>query len=239
MPKEVAITPFPVRRWRSFALGSLWLGFVTYGVLLAPPSTPDTLEVIRLLSTGQWSELNPWVVVLFNLMGLWPVVYASLALSDGRDQAVPAWPFVVGSFGLGAFALLPYLALRKSTAMLPHGAAEGVLLRVMHHRWLGVGVAIPTLLLVAYGFTHGPVPGAWQDFLQQFSASRFIHVMSLDFCLLTLLAPCLLWDDMARRQASPFWGAAFLLPLLGPALYLMLRPAGVVANGAAVHSAAN
>ena len=53
------------------------------------------------------------VVVLFNLMGLWPVVYASLALSDGRDQAVSAWPFVVGSFGLGAFALMPYLALRE------------------------------------------------------------------------------------------------------------------------------
>ncbi|MEA5462443.1 DUF2834 domain-containing protein [Leptothoe sp. PORK10 BA2] len=239
-PKEVALTPVPVRPLRQFALGALWLGFVTYGVLLSPPSAPDTLGVILQLSTGQWAELNPWVVVLFNLMGLWPVIYASLALDDGRDQAVPAWPFVVGSFGLGAFALLPYLALRKSTATLPREPVDSLLLRVMHRRWVGVGVAILTLLLLAYGFTQGQGQiqgqGVWQDFLDQFSTSQFIHVMSLDFCLLTLLTPSLLWDDMARRQASPLWRGVSLLPLLGPAIYLALRPTGAAANVAAAKS---
>ncbi|MEM9265052.1 MAG: DUF2834 domain-containing protein [Cyanobacteria bacterium P01_F01_bin.13] len=226
MPKEIALAPFPVGRLQSIALGALWLGFVTYAVLLSPPSTPDTLDVIRQLSTGQWTDINPVVVVLFNLMGLWPVIYASLALNDGVEQALPAWPFVVGSFGLGAFALIPYLALRKSTLTLPYRATSSPLLKILNQRLWGVGVAISTLLLATYGFTHGYGRETWQEFLHQFSTSQFIHVMSLDFCMLTLLTPSLLWDDVARRRINPIWRAVSLVPLLGPALYLALRPTG-------------
>ncbi|MEM9976497.1 MAG: DUF2834 domain-containing protein [Cyanobacteria bacterium P01_D01_bin.2] len=227
MLKETVAASTLVQRWQALALGALWCGFVIYAVLLSPPdNAADTLEMIRQLSTGQWATLNPVVVVLFNLMGLWPLIYASLALSDGREQTVPAWPFVVGAFGLGVFALLPYLALRKSTFDLPHRSAESVLLRVVNHRLFGAGVVVATLLLLAYGFAQGQWGASWQTFLHQFSTSRFIHVMSLDFCMLTLLTPRLLWDDMARRGVASSWRLLSLVPLLGPALYLALRPAG-------------
>ena len=194
-------------------------------MLLAPPSTPDTIEVIRQLSTGQWDLVNPMVVVLFNLMGLWPLVYASLALSDGREQTILAWPFVVGSFGFGAFALLPYLALRASTATVPYRLPDTALLKGLNSRWLGWGVLSLTLILMVYGVVQGDLSTTWQDFCHQFSSSQFIHVMSLDFCMLTLLTPSLLWDDIVRRGAASSWRAVSLLPLLGPALYLALRPA--------------
>lgn len=226
--EEIAVNPCVAGRWQSFALGGFWAGFVTYAVLLSPPSAPDTLDVIRQLSTGQWSDLNPAVVVLFNLMGLWPVIYASLALTDGRDQVLSAWPFVLGSFGLGAFALMPYLALRKPTSALPYRAVDTRLLKGLNHRLVGVGVAIAAILLIAYGLSQDPWSNTWQDFLRQFSTSQFIHVMSLDFCMLTLLVPSLLWDDIARRKVSPGWRAVSLVPLLGPALYLALRPVEAV-----------
>ena len=50
--------------------------------------------------------------------------------------------------------------------------------------------------------------------------------MSLDFCLLCLLFPTLLGDDMARRGLTDkriFW-AVSLVPLLGAIAYLALRP---------------
>lgn len=224
MPKENAVAPSPAAQWQSLALGALWLGFVVYAVLLSPPSTPNTIEVIRQLSTGQWALLNPWVVVLFNLMGLWPLVYASLALSDGHEQSIPAWPFVVGAFGFGAFALMPYVALRKPTCHLPHRLPDTALLKRLNHRWLGWAVMVATLTLIVYGVAQGHLSETWQDFCYQFSTSQFIHVMSLDFCMLTLLTPSLLWDDIARRKAAPGWRAVSLLPLVGPALYLALRP---------------
>lgn len=228
-PEEIAIKPFPIGRWQSFALGALWLGFVTYGMLLSPSGTSETLDVVRQLSTGQWAGLNPVVVVLFNVMGLWPVIYASLALSDGCDQRLPAWPFVVASFGFGAFALMPYLALRKPTKHLPCRPAETLMLRIITHQWVGVGVAIATLSLLVYGLAQGNWYDNWQMFLSEFATNQFIHVMSLDFCMLTLLTPSLLWADLCRRNLSPAWRAVSLVPLLGPALYLAFRPVNVAA----------
>lgn len=222
-PSETTTHSFFVEQWQSFALGALWLGFVTYAIFLSPPSTPETFETIKDLSTGQWRELNSAVVVLFNFMGLWPVVYAAVALDDGREQTIPAWPFVVGSFALGAFALLPYLVLRKSTAHFPYHPGDSFLLKGLGHRFVGVGIVMACLLLMVYG-VHNGHSGTLQTFYEQFVTSQFIHVMSLDFCMLTMLTPSILWDDMIRRQVPGYWRSLSLIPLLGPGLYLAIRP---------------
>ncbi|MEL6382790.1 MAG: DUF2834 domain-containing protein [Cyanobacteria bacterium J06626_18] len=198
----------------------LWLGFVLYAFGVAPPDQPDTLEVIQRLSTGNWEGLNPAIVALFNLMGIWPMVYACLALIDGHRQPVPAWPFVLGSFGLGAFLLTPYLALRQPNATFMPPKSR--LLTVVDSRWLGLSLLIGALVLISYGVSAGD----WADFVQQWRTSRFIHVMSLDFCLLWLLVPSLLGDDMVRRGwKSPlvFW-LTVAIPLVGAAAYLTFRP---------------
>jgi len=75
--------------------------------------------------------------------------------------------------------------------------------------------------------TYGITQGNWADFVQQWQTSRFIHVMSLDFCLLCLLIPALLGDDMERRGLKDnglFWAIA-LTPLLGTLAYLSTRTA--------------
>ncbi|WP_353735256.1 hypothetical protein [Okeania sp. SIO2C2] len=56
----------------------LWIGFSTYAFLLAPPDQPDTLELIQKLSTGQWENINPLIVSLFNIMGIWPLIYRKI-----------------------------------------------------------------------------------------------------------------------------------------------------------------
>ena len=205
---------------RKIALGLLWLGFVSYAFLLAPPDRPDTFDLIKNLSTGQVAGINPLVVALFNIMGIWPMIYSSLLFADGRGQKVRAYPFALASFGVGAFALLPYLILRQ-----PHGTFTGqktLLLKIFDSRWLGILLAAGTVGLIGYGVTQGN----WGDFVQQWQASRFIHVMSLDFCLLCLLFSNLLRDDMSRRgltQPWIFWSVA-IVPLLGAVSYLVLRP---------------
>ncbi len=44
----------------------LWITFVSYAVLFAPPSQPETLNLIVKLSTGNWEHLNPLIIALFN-----------------------------------------------------------------------------------------------------------------------------------------------------------------------------
>ena len=205
---------------RKIGFGLIWLGFVAYAFLLAPPDQPDTLELIKNLSTGEWEGINPLIIALFNIMGILPLIYASVVFADGREQKILAWPFAAASFGVGAFALLPYLALRQSNQEFT--GSKDVLLKFFDSRWLGVALTLGTLLLLGFGLLNGD----WGDFIRQWQTSKFIHVMSLDFCLLCLLFPALLGDDMARRgvKDSPWFWLVALVPLVGSLLYLCLRP---------------
>jgi len=205
---------------RKIGFWLLWLGVITYAFLLAPPNQPETPELIKNLSTGKWEGINPLIIALFNIMGIWPMIYGALMFIDGRQQKIPAWLFATVSFGVGAFALLPYLALRQPNQEFT--GSKGTFLKVLDSRWLGVALTLGTLGLLSFGL----LKGNWGDFAQQWQTNRFIHVMSLDFCLLCLLFPALLGDDMARRgwkNSQVFWAVA-LVPLVGPLLYLCLRP---------------
>jgi hypothetical protein len=203
------------------ALWLLWVAFVVYAFGFAPPEQPDTLDLIKRLATAEVEGINPLIVALFNIMGVWPVIFASLLLFDGRMQKIRAYPFVLGSFAVGAFAILPYLALRHPNQSFT--GQKNWLLKVLDSRWFGGGVVIGAVALLTYGLTQGN----WSDFGQQWQTSRFIHVMSLDFCLLCLLFPIILKDDMARRgwQNSGIFWAVSLVPFLGAAIYLLIRPA--------------
>jgi len=205
---------------RKIGFGLLWAGFLTYAFLLAPPNQPNTPELLKNLSIGQLEGINPLITALFYILGIVPLAYACLMLIDGRGQKIKAWPFVTTSFGVGAFALLPYLALREPHPSFP--GKKDILLKILDSRWMGAFLTLGTSILLAYGL----MGGNWADFVQQWQTSRFVHVMTLDFCLLCLLFPALLGDDMAKRginNSKLFW-AVSLVPLFGILVYLCLRP---------------
>ena len=206
---------------RRIGLTALWLGFLAYAFVFAPPDDPGTMDLIIRLSSGQFAGVNPLVVNLFNIMGILPLMYCCLLYSDGRGQKLPAWAFSAGSFGLGAFALMPYLIFRKDNPGFV--GTKNWVIRLWDSRWTAIVIAALAMSLLVTGLTQGD----WADFVRQWQTSRFIHVMSLDFCLLSSLVPTLLSDDMARRGLSDrriFWAVA-LVPLFGPLVYLVLRPA--------------
>ncbi len=203
---------------RKIIFWSLWIGFSVYAFVFAPPNQPDTFELIKNLSTGQWEGINPLIVSLFNLMGVFPLIYSCMVFIDGKGQKIPAWIFTTFSFGVGAFALLPYLALREPNPDFV--GKKNAFLKILDSRITGIALSIGAIVLVSYA-----LQGGWSDFVQQWQTDRFIHVMSLDFCLLCLLFPALLGDDMAKRgMENPilFW-LVTLIPLFGPLAYLSVR----------------
>ncbi len=198
----------------------LWFGFTSYAFLFAPPDDPSTATLISNLINMKLEGINPLVIALFNIMGIFPMLYGCLMFADGRGQKLPAWLFATASFAVGAFAILPYLAWRSPN---PHFVGKkGWGLAVWESRITGIVLLSGAISLLYYGLSQGN----WADFLQQWQTSRFIHVMSLDFCVLSLVFPALLGDDMARRNLhNPkiFW-AVSLTPLLGSLVYVCLRP---------------
>ena len=206
--------------FKKVALTLIWVGFVSYAFLLAPPDSPNTIDLIKNLSTGQVQGVNPLIVALFNIMGVFPMIYSCVMYLDGKGQKLPAWLFSTASFAVGAFAILPYLIFRKPNPTFL--GQKNWFLKLLDSRWTGAIIALGAIALVVHGVTQGD----WNDFVQQWQTSRFIHVMSLDFCLLCALFPTLLGDDMARRGLTDrriFW-AVSLVPLFGAIAYLTLRP---------------
>ena len=171
------------------------------------------------MSLGEWQGINPLIISLFNLMGIWPAVYACVLFADGRGQRLRAFPFVLGSFAVGAFILLPYLIFRQPNPQF--SGSKDWLLKIWDSRITAIVLLIGALTLMIFGLSQGN----WQDFIQQWKSDRFIHVMSLDFCLLSLLFPLLIQDDLKRRgmKKSLLFTGISAVPLLGPLFYLSLR----------------
>lgn len=203
------------------SLWLLWIGFLVYVLLLAPPIQQSTLTLLKNLFTGRWTDINPIILSLFSLVGIWLQIYSCLMFFDGRMQKIRAWHFLLASAGTGVIGLTPYLALREPNQEFL--GKKDALLRLVDSRWTGVILTVSTIGLLTYGLLFGD----WGDYIHQFQTSRFINGMSVAFCLLCLLFPTLLGDDMARRNLrNPqiFWAVA-LVPLIGPLVYLCLRPA--------------
>ncbi|MDJ0649420.1 MAG: DUF2834 domain-containing protein [Xenococcaceae cyanobacterium MO_188.B19] len=199
--------------------GLIWLGFTIYAFAIAPDNDPNTVDLIINLSSGKFQDINPLIIALFNLMGILPIIYTCFLLFDGRSQKIPAWVFVTGSFGFGAFAILPYLALRQPSTVW--SGEKNTLLKVLESPITGIFITIGVTSLLFWGIVNGN----WSDFIQQWHTSKFIHVMSLDFCLLCLLLPVIVKDDLARRNINNslvFWGIT-LIPLFGTLAYLCSR----------------
>lgn len=207
---------------RNVILGAIWLSFVGYNLWLAPLARPYTWEVGRKLVTFQLSEVNSYLVAIFWLMGVWPMIYACLMFLDGRMQKVPAWFFFIGANFLGILWLMPYFLLRQRNQDVPKEKDKW--LTLLDQRKTGMFLLSITVILVSYAV----ITGDWQDFTDLFQHRAFVHLITLDFLLMAITFPitALLRDDLARHglhQPWIFWSIA-LTPLLGPLLYLCFRP---------------
>lgn len=198
----------------------IWLAFIAYALFFSPPDDPQTIDLIINLSTGQWEGINPYIICLFNIMGILPLIYASLLIIDGRGQKIMASPFVIGSFFLGAFALLPYLALRKSGTEFT--GEKTSIIKILDSRFLALSTTIACLALI----TIAIVKGDWQDFVIQWQSSKFINVMTLDFCCLSLLFPTIVDDDLNKRDVTnpQIFRMLSFIPLIGTLIYISCRP---------------
>ncbi|MFT6144763.1 MAG: hypothetical protein ACJAZO_004153 [Myxococcota bacterium] len=184
---------------------------VLFGLLLgealtlAPPSADGTGAQVMDWMTGAWSGYEPMMVAHFQLMGVWPFVLAAMCGPWLRGRRIPLWPFALGSMALGAFALLPGLAV-------PRSSGESV--PVLRSRWMAPVLGVPTLALLGWAAVAGD-PAVWW---QAFRTEQFIHIMGLDFVVLWL-------TSIAVAHARDGRGWVCAIPLVGALFWLWTQPA--------------
>ena len=199
----------PSQRVRLLAL-ALWMGLVMIAYI-SPPTRPDVGEWVRMTMLGYWIGQEAWLVAVFWLVGLSPLAIAGVLAGDLRARPVPAWPFVLAGFGVGGFAVIPWLVLSgdggRSGPSMP-----GMLRDVGGRRW-GIGVGVLSGAALACGAWWGDPIG----YLSLARSEGFAFIMSFDFAALWLATLVM----VRRRSRTRGWLLA-LVPVLGPALWVAL-----------------
>lgn len=207
---------------RKTLLWVIWIGFVAYTLWLAPLDRPYTWHLAKKLLTLQWNDLNAYIPAIFSLMGVWPMIYACLMFVDGQTQPFRVWPYFIGSNFTGVICLLPYLLFRRSNSLICGKPDRWI--ELLERRSTALSLLLATVGIIAYAL----LAGDWGDYVYQFQTRHFVHLITLDFCLMGLIFPItsMFEDDMARRglkQRWMYWTVA-LIPLFGPLFYLCYRP---------------
>ncbi|MBN1539326.1 MAG: DUF2834 domain-containing protein [Candidatus Thermoplasmatota archaeon] len=208
-------------RWNRLFL-VLWAALILYSLVFAPGSTDDTLQLLKDLLLDPFG-VEPMVLALFNLMGVLPMAYSAILLFEGREKGLRSWPFVLGSFFAGAFSILLYLGLRRPQRTFR--GKKGPLLRILDSRAYGVILKLAGVSLIAYGLGAGDP----SNFLELFNNNMLVHVMTLDFLILTMALAYAIHDDMIRRGWTGRWRylAFGMVPLIGPLTYIWARPSQI------------
>eukprot|EP00741_Cyanophora_paradoxa_P012375 tig00020610_g11957.t1 len=214
-----------------------WIAFFGVAAATAPPDTAGYTAslVADCVNPLAWGRVNPVLLAEFQLMGVWPAVYAAL-LSSEKDGKIKKWPCLLASFFFGAFALLPFLAIRAG-----QGTAGTTEPEESRGKWAGVFESKATaavLLASAIGLgVYACLPrDGWsdfwfQDFRRLFATDPFVHTMTLDFFTLSALLPFVQAADMRRRgwlkraEDKSLLATSALFPIVGPCIYLLARPA--------------
>lgn len=218
-----------IDRVLSMGIFTLWLGLIVYATQFSPNQVPafDTYLIRKFLFLEVDDvRINPIFTQIFFAMGIWPVIYSALLVPGQLRRQTPPLPFCLLSFGFGAFALIPYMALWTPTEKLDKQADSSpkAIEKALESKILAGGCIFSLSIIIYNIISCNSV--AWAEFASLFYESRFVHITSIDFLTLTLLAPFWVANDAQERNwdAEYFVFAVIFLPLLGPALYLLLRP---------------
>lgn len=187
----------------------IWVSFILYAWLFAPTGNAGYLNQLLTMDNP-----DPLLLCVFSMLGIFPMAFSMMLLSHDR-QRIPAWPFAIGSFALGAFALLPYFFLTKNEAVRSVRTPRW-LLSVFQSLSLRLLLLIGTMVLVVYGFGWGSI----EQYVPAFQASSFVHVMTIDLFVLSGLSVYAIYCYEQQRRYLAWLG---VIPLIGFLLYLVIE----------------
>ncbi|WP_338781512.1 hypothetical protein [Metabacillus sp. FJAT-52054] len=180
----------------------LWFILVAYALFLAPGQGGLQDPVLKSLLAGNYKELDPLIMMVFSFLGIFPIVWSGLYLRQDH-YSVPAWPFALLSFGLGAFSLLPYLFFKgKDRKKRSNVRRAGRIL-------LSNLVILPLLLATLSLYVYGLFQGRFSAYQEAFMQSKLVSVKTADFIVLVIYS---YWWMKREKPGSEKW---CLFPLAG------------------------
>ncbi|MGR9048690.1 hypothetical protein ACQ4XT_08680 [Halobacillus faecis] len=188
-----------------------WIAFISYALFLAPDGNLGYLDQLLTMD-----EPDPFLLMVFSFLGIYPLVFVALLIGEDHGR-LPLWPFLLGMFMLGAFALMPYFFLSKARE-IKRGRIPDWFVKIFHTRFFIFVLMAVTAVLLWHGLGNGDDQAYWRAF----QTSNFVHVMTIDFMVLTLLSIFVIYWKERRdgRATHRHWMGA--IPIFGALVYLLL-----------------
>ena len=203
------------QRFKLLVLFFLLVLFIFIILTFQVPSGEE-LTLIMNLIFFQYSALEPLLIIVFYLMGIWPAVQASLLYGDGREKRIPEWPFILTSFFMGAYALSVYILVRENKKTQKQ---NNKLHQLLDSKLWGLILAVLTVGLFILGFILGnPL-----RYISEFQKYLFVRVMTIDFLLFTLMTPITIYIHSVNNSIDlPIYILILgMIPILGAIYYLL------------------
>ncbi len=192
---------------------AFWLLLICYALFLSPVE----VDVNYLTTLISLQEPEPLIVAVILLQGIWPVVFGLLLLENDQST-IKAWPYVMFSFLFGAFALLPYFIFNENQRNGVNRTSSRIR-NMIKNPFIPSVLLIFTIIFVVYGFVYG----SFEVYQNAFYTSRFVHVMTIDFGLLTLLSLLGITHHAYYRKGHGSWLCMLgFIPIFGPLFYLFI-----------------
>ena len=186
----------------------VWLVLVGTVWVFAPRDEVSVYSWVLEQIAFRSSMKGNWVVAWFWLLGIWPALVGLLLRSDWNARP-PAWPFVLGSFFLGCYVLLPWFVIRRE----PRRVREDG----WFDRWdIPVGIVFVALFLVAWATASGHPSEIYHAVLTNGVAFAMAGD-SLAFWALSIL-------EARERSQRTSW-LITIIPLIGLGIFLALEEA--------------
>jgi hypothetical protein len=230
----------------------LWAAFLGYGIFFSPGQMADPTDTAIIESfindpTNAAGNLNPLFFIVFNFLGVMPLVMAQLVLpqdNNARSGKISPLPFCLGAMAAGYGSLGLYLGFLRQSPVDTTNKSETTFItrNVMENKvfnWSMLvlcGSAIFSSGIVSQLGDIGPVVS---EYSQLASNSKLVTVSSVDLTILTVVAATLIPRDYrvrtqdddddddadtAAKNANLIAASTVLLPVVGAALYCALRP---------------
>ncbi|UKS54821.1 hypothetical protein [Exiguobacterium acetylicum] len=196
--------------YRRYLLFLVWAVSIVFILLFGNNRVFPEGFLISFLRFDQ-SQFDTSVLSLFSLLGIYPFAFFLLFLDEKRFMRPGPLVASIGSFFLGAFVLMPYVAL---------AIPRKTFLPFRRRGWIPTVVAllsVVTTLLLWIALARSD----WSIFRIYFETNQFVRTMTVDLLLFYILQVYLLRRIRLRNAQTFQWLDA--IPLFGLFRYLFAR----------------